>query len=384
MAGKKDLAMEQLNERLATTESTVAIYRSRLIAGLLFIHYLSGNLIQARREARRLRTLAQRSHIAYTQGWGIYMEACTHLQTNQLDEASGGFSDATGRRHTLDLRLAADTMAGLALTQQLKRQDDAAREAMDLLRAFAEEHNDPGIVSIADSCRVRLALLRGELDWALQWADSFDAMPAAVELVLWVEIPVLTQARVLIADGSVANLSRAAELLRVVAQQAEACHFVPQVIEASVLQSLLLEKQDRPDEALDLLSQSVALAEPGGWIRPFVEIGPTMAGMLARLPDERRETRFVTQLLSALRPVEDGPVDGGGASVSKPPLIEALTNREQDVLVLLSRRLYDKEIAAQLNISAATVRTHLTHIYDKLGVQNRRQAVLKAKEIGIL
>lgn len=52
--------------------------------------------------------------------------------------------------------------------------------------------------------------------------------------------------------------------------------------------------------------------------------------------------------------------------------------------MLLSQRLYDKEIAAQLNISAATVRTHLTHLYEKLGVQNRRKAVLKAKEIGIL
>lgn len=146
----------------------------------------------------------------------------------------------------------------------------------------------------------------------------------------------------------------------------------------------MLDKLGRAEEALSVLEQALVLAAPGGWVRPFVEPGPTMADMLAHLPNERRETGFVTQLLSALRPVENEPAPGQGAGVTKPPLIEALTNREQDVLVLLSRRLYDKEIAAQLTISAATVRTHLTHIYEKLGVQNRRQAVLKSKESGIL
>ncbi len=384
MTGKQDLAIARLNELLSEAGSAAAIYRSRLIAGLFFVRYLGGDQIQARREARQLRILTQQSGIAYTLGWSFYMEACTRLLANQLQEASRAFSLAVGQRHVLNMRAAIDALAGLALSRQLMHEDDAATEALDLLRAFADEHNDPAYLPIVDSCRARLALLRGELGWAVQWACSFDAMPAAVELAMWLEVPILTQARVLIADASVANLARAADLLRVVRLQAEACHYVPQVIEVTILQSLALEKQGSKEEALDVLSEAVALAEPGGWIRPFVEIGPTMASMLARLPDERRETRFVTQLRSAFGAAEDRPAPGGGVGVTKPPLIEALTNREHDVLVLLSQRLYDKEIAQRLNISAATVRTHLTHLYEKLGVQNRRQAVLKAKEIGIL
>jgi LuxR family maltose regulon positive regulatory protein len=65
-------------------------------------------------------------------------------------------------------------------------------------------------------------------------------------------------------------------------------------------------------------------------------------------------------------------------------LVEPLTNRELDTLQLLAQRLYDKEIAKALSVSIWTVRTHVKHIFEKLHVGNRRQAVLKAEELGLL
>jgi LuxR family maltose regulon positive regulatory protein len=65
-------------------------------------------------------------------------------------------------------------------------------------------------------------------------------------------------------------------------------------------------------------------------------------------------------------------------------LIEPLTNRELDILDLLAQRFQNKEIADKLFISPETVKTHLNNIYQKLNVTNRRNAVEKAKSMGIL
>jgi LuxR family maltose regulon positive regulatory protein len=66
------------------------------------------------------------------------------------------------------------------------------------------------------------------------------------------------------------------------------------------------------------------------------------------------------------------------------PLTEPLTNRELGVLELLCRRLTDKEIANQLSVSVPTVKTHVSHILQKLGAGNRRDAADKARELGLI
>ena len=70
--------------------------------------------------------------------------------------------------------------------------------------------------------------------------------------------------------------------------------------------------------------------------------------------------------------------------VKRPPLDEPLTAREFDILELLAQRYQDKEIAAQLCIAPTTVKTHLKHLYQKLQVSTRCQAVAKGQALGLL
>ncbi|MFZ2361673.1 MAG: LuxR C-terminal-related transcriptional regulator, partial [Anaerolineae bacterium] len=65
-------------------------------------------------------------------------------------------------------------------------------------------------------------------------------------------------------------------------------------------------------------------------------------------------------------------------------VIESLTNREMDVLLLLAQRLSDKEIAERLVLAPVTVKKHTLHIYQKLGVNNRRAAAEMARQLGLV
>jgi LuxR family maltose regulon positive regulatory protein len=233
-------------------------------------------------------------------------------------------------------------------------------------------------------------LLQGDLASAVEWARSIDEELAPSNLIFWLEVPAITSARVVIATGSDNSLANATELLGAIRRQSERCRFTSQTIEVAVLQSLALEKRGHAEEALSALEEAVVLAEPGGWIRPFVELGHPMADLLRGLLKRNAAADYVRQILAAFREAEQGvALDASerhrvSPSSRKQALVEPLTNREEEILGLLAQRLQDKEIAERLFVSPATVNTHLKHIYEKLRVRNRREAVARAGELGIL
>ena len=172
----------------------------------------------------------------------------------------------------------------------------------------------------------------------------------------------------------------------------ESCRFNVQLIEIAVLQSVIFEKQGRNEEALGALDQAIELSETGGWVRPFVEAGPTMAGLLRRFSEKSGGNGFVHHLLTVVN-TANTYTERTSKTDARLPIAaitalesehDSLTNRELDILELLAQRMQNKEIANKLFISTHTVKDHLKHIYQKLNVSNRRQAVSRALETGII
>ncbi len=157
------------------------------------------------------------------------------------------------------------------------------------------------------------------------------------------------------------------------------------------LRALACKKMNDTDQAVTLLERSLKLAQPGGWIRPFVEPGPEMHGLFDRLDRNKFSGNHVDTIMAALNAETAGlagkvstPQTVVPASSSQLNLAAPLTNREIDILDLLKRRLSNQEIADNLCISPETVKRHLYNIYKKLSVKNRREASAKIAALNVM
>jgi LuxR family maltose regulon positive regulatory protein len=200
-----------------------------------------------------------------------------------------------------------------------------------------------------------------------------DNLAAAAHLAEKYELPV-SQARSHQASGDPATALILLEPLRL---KAEAKGLENERLELIILEAIAHHTLGEEGKAVQLLTESLALAEPGGFIRIFVNEGPPMEALLQKAAKRGDNSSYLHKILAAFRKSEEKiPV----AQL----LIEPLSERELDVVRLLSTELDGPEIARELMVSLNTMRTHTKNIYNKLGVSNRHAAVRRAKDLKLL
>jgi LuxR family maltose regulon positive regulatory protein len=386
MAGEGALAIHSLDQKIHAMGSRKGLFLAKLIMGQVIIHLLSADLAGAAGAAQRCTTVCHKTGIVNLEAWSHYLRANADLQSYHLDDALQGFQYAVKKQDILHRKAAIETWVGLVLTYQAMQRSDDAVDAMEQLMAFALDTDEPQHIAVAQSCRARLSLLQGDSKSAIDWARSYDVKAHAPSMLMWMEIPLVTQIRITVATGSHEKLQQTSKLLTALSQSARAIRNSYQSIDLLLLQSLALEKLGRTEGALEPLQQAVELAEPGRWIRPFVELGRPMAELLEQLADQKGSTEYLGSILDHIQTAEQplASITAGGSGTitdSQARVTESLTNRELDTLELLAQRLRNKEIAARLFVSPETVKTHLKHLYQKLGVNNRREAATMAAEV---
>jgi LuxR family transcriptional regulator, maltose regulon positive regulatory protein len=228
--------------------------------------------------------------------------------------------------------------------------------------------------------RARVWVALGRRDEALGWVGE-RGLSAGDDLSYLREFEHITLARVLLAsyvaeraDDALDDATRLLENLR---QAAEEGKRTGSLLEILILQALAHQARGDIPAALAALRWALTLAEPEGYVRLFVDEGPPMAALLRAAAKQGSHRSHVGRLLAAINPTER-------TQPAQPGLIEPLSERELDVLRLLGTDLDGPDIARRLIVSLNTVRTHTNHVYAKLGVNNRRAAVRRARELGLL
>jgi LuxR family maltose regulon positive regulatory protein len=267
---------------------------------------------------------------------------------------------------------------------------EAARLALQQVERISMSMNRPtslhfySLYTTVD--QVRLWLACGELDRAKRWAEKLDeGEPLLTPFAC--ERQEVARARIFLAkDQPTAALQR----LEPVLQRATAGQRWGHVIEICLLQALAHQRLDEESQALAALSEAVRLGEPEGYLRSFVEEGEAIAALLCKLREEQRQigpTPYLDRVLAAF-PKPSQTLTCQSKRMAKQtqaqPLLEPLSERELQVLQLLEKGASNLEIAQELVIVVDTVKRHVSHIFAKLGVQNRVQAVRQAHELGLL
>jgi LuxR family maltose regulon positive regulatory protein len=155
-------------------------------------------------------------------------------------------------------------------------------------------------------------------------------------------------------------------------------------IEILGLQALIFDLREEHAKALDHLKRSLALAEPAGYFRIFVDEGPPMARLLYQALSVEISPSYVKRLLAAFPDMEMEQTKPEVMQISGDEWIEPLSERELEVLQLVADGFTNQEIAARLYLSLNTVKAHTRNIYSKMGVNNRTQAGARARTLGLL
>jgi len=373
-------------------------FKATLLATACNIHWMAADLQGLAQAAAQCITLSQDAHSPEIMNQGHNQLGRVRYQHNELAAAERHFSSVVQQPYLNYGGAFAHSACGLALTHQAQGRPEDARAVAESAVAFMLETGNTTLLPVALAFQAELAVMQGQVAMAGRWAARLDPVPSLSPMYGFFS-PHLTLVKVWLAQDTPASRARGAELLDSVQAFCESTHTTRFLIEARALQALLHDGKGDEPAALAALQQAIALAEPGGFVRLFVDLGPPMARLLEGLYQRGVRPDYISRILAAFpeatttggrsvrrQPTTPESPNGPSSAVRRPSssLIEPLTPRESEVLALLGRHLSNKEIAKELVISPDTVKSHTLSIYRKLDVRGRQQAAARAREWGLL
>jgi len=357
-------------------------YHAVYLGNLGLVYWMDANLVDLRRTAECVLDLCKEDPLPEAVPSAGYSMGIVQYHRNELKSAEEFLIEVVRNNYASSPMQFAHSSFALALTYQAQGRPDRARAISREVVANSIETNNLTMLQISQAFEAELALRQGRLAVALLWAEKYKAKPFLQPYRFY--MPQLTLAKILLAQDTTVSRTKAADLLDQLYDFLTGRHNTRFLIDVLALQALLHHERHNESAAIKALTSAIDLAAPSRFIRLFVDLGPRMADLLTRLIDQNTAVDYGQKILAAFRGDAPAPDSQSAKPPVAQPLIDPLTNRELDILVLLSERLRNKEIADRLFIAPDTVKKHLGNIYKKLDAHKRQEAVEKAMTLGLL
>lgn len=307
----------------------------------------------------------------------IYGCAMVNLFKGDIEKAIPYLLELVDSRYESYTAAAVDGFVALILSYQLLNEPKKSLELIDKMETYIHDLN-PYYKQYFWAARVRYNVL-------IQNREVVNSMIGKEQLgslrnpTIYFEIPVNTEIRALILEGSKEQINLAEEKLNELISFIEKQHNILYLIELLVHQAILYDKMGRREESINSLMRAAALAEPGKLKIFFIEMGDQIKKIISR-NTELLVHPYLQEIFDTINSIpffqsknlpQHNPIKNN---------LNTLTQREREVLICLNEGLRNKEIADKLFLSLDSVKKHIYHMFQKFDVKNRMSLVMKAKE----
>ncbi|KPK56906.1 MAG: hypothetical protein AMS21_12200, partial [Gemmatimonas sp. SG8_38_2] len=305
MVGRFGEARAFVERELSQLTQPGSTYHGRLFTGFAMAQLCEGDLGGVRDTAMQMQRLAEECDLPETGTFSRHFLGVVHYLRNELREAERTVAPVKPLSYAIDSIGSTHDLFILSLAYHAQGRGDEALEQADTAVAWALEYRNMPLLRYGEGFRAELALRQGRAEEAHHWAQNFDPDPLMPGLRFYV--PQLTLTKVWLAEGTPESRRRAADLLRRLEKYYTDTHNTRVLIDLLALSALLLDAEGETSPGLVKLECAVVAGMRGGFVRPFLDLGPQLVPLLSRLELDENGTEYIGRIVAEWRREISGP-----------------------------------------------------------------------------
>jgi LuxR family maltose regulon positive regulatory protein len=386
MAGDIDKGFKVINQLMNDHNLPEGLPLARMALWKCMAFMMEGDMKALKKPAIQSIEMGEKYKIYESVMFGRYFSGVAHYLLNELDEALLHLEAIALDPYAIRLIYFTHTAFLLAMIYIAQGKTSEALGMIKKLIALTPDTHEPfSVMSTVRAMQVDLLFRQGKIDEALKHKSHLEN--EFIPPIWFYYVPQITKAKIHLAENTPKSIEEGLKLLDSLEKSFRKSNRKTILVDVLALQAIVLDAQGKEDLAYEKLSQSLALAELGGMIRNFLDMGDYISSLLNKFNDQNREINFGKTVIHAFdEEINNRPITTTNKNLEEKLAYNSqlLSKRELDVLKLVELGFRNREISEKLHISYDTVKKHIYRMFIKCDVQNRISLLKKVKELDYL